>query len=338
MKNLYRKKRPTRDFHHHVLDVLRMNEQQFAQFQGVADHFLGNQVFHEHLPRYPPQKILPSSFQHIVDVDSPSTLAAMMHMEQIAHNDHSIESHMGGGLVEAGRSLFDGLWNLIGFGPELSGWFGFYDYNAPENKPTLEDNKYAAIVQQAYKPIDQRVDSLFGGDWVRDTAMDDDQFSVWVDDSDKQVHVALRGTKLNYADLASDLNIVLSNASGNVPEIRAFLEKVVEKYGDDFVLDVSGHSLGGNELMELFEGDDLEGFDRVNLFNPGVTPTHNLDSAKDAVADERVHFYLNSGDLISNAFVSMIPSERDNVVWVKPTHSPMTNHGVSQWNPDQVEL
>ena len=337
MKNLYKRKRPRRDFHHSGVDVLRMSPEQFSQFQGVANHFLGNKVFHEAIPSHPRKKILPSSFQTIVDVDSPSTLAALMHLEKTAHDDHTLESHMGGGLYEAGNSILNGLWNTVGWGPEYASWFGHYNYDSPENRPTTQDQQYAAIVQQSYKPVGERDDSMFDGDWVRDQDLDDSLFSVWVDEGDKEVHVALRGTKMNYDDLAADWSIIVSNSSGKVDEIREYLEKVVDKY-DGYELDVSGHSLGGNELIEAFEGGEgLEGYGRVNLFNPGYTPTHNLDEAKEAVADDRMHFYLNSGDLLSNTFVSLVPSERDNVTWAKPGHSPLGNHGLAQWNPDDLK-
>ena len=337
MKNLYKKKRPKRNFHQTVIDVLRMSPTQFAQFENVADHFLGKKQFHEALPRRPEKKILPSSFQTIADVGSKGTLAALMNLEKVAHDDENIESHMGGGLWEAGSSIINGLWNLDGWGPEFESWFGFYDYNSPEHKANLADNQYAAIVQQSYKPVDERADTMFDGAWVRDAEMGNDLFSVWVEEDEKQVHVALRGTKLNFDDLGADWNIFMENASGNVDEIREYLQKVVDKY-EGYERDVSGHSLGGNELIEVFEGEDgLEGFDRMNLFNPGHTPTHALEEAEAAVADERMHFYLNSGDLLSNTFVSLIPSERDNVTWSAPTHSPLNNHGLAQWNPDDIK-
>jgi len=327
MENLYKRRFPKRNFHQRVLDVLRMSEQQFAQFQGAAKQFLGESVLHPNLKR-PRNKILPSSLKTIRDLDHPGTLASLMHLEKLAHDDPEKDYHSGGGLAEAATSIFSSLWNTVGLGPEFNSWFNFYDYDSPENRISTEDKEYAEIVQQSYKEKDERVDEI--GDWVRDTDLGNDKFSVWVDQSDDRVHVGLRGTKANMGDIKSDLHILMNNKSGNEQEIYEYLEKVQDKYSDS-MLDVSAHSLGANQLVEVFEKHEDLHYDRVNLFSPGTNPMWALDDSKAAVMDERFYFYLNSGDILSNTFVSLLPSERENVYWSKPTHNPLHNHGISQW-------
>ena len=266
----------------------------------------------------------------IRDVDSPNTLAALMHMEQSAHDDPDNEFHKGGGLTEGASSIFNGLWYSIGLGPEFQNWFGSFDYDAPENKPTAEDNLYAAIVQQSYKPIDDRVDEI--GDWDRVESLDTDRYSTWVDEKDHQVHVAIRGTLGNSADLIADFHVIANNTSGNVDELTEYLEKVKQEYSD-YELDASAHSLGSSELLEAGVNNPELGYERFNLFNPGQNPLWGLDNANAAVQDEKFHWYLNSGDILSNTFVSMI-NENTQVTWAKPGHSPLNNHGIAQWTEE----
>ena len=328
MQNLYKRRIPKRNFHESVIDVLRMSEEQFAQFKNCARHYQGKHILHESIPRRPRQKILPSSFETITNLGSQSELAALLHLENIAHNDHDKEYHSGGGLFDATKSIFRTLWNTIGLGPEFADWFGFFDYEAPENKP--DDKRYAKIIQEAYKPVEERDADL--GDWELDTTLADKNFAVYVDEDDQQVHVALRGTKMNTKDLMSDLKIIATNESGNEDSVVKFLREVEQKY-PEYKLDVSGHSLGGNTLMNVFndkENKDLR-YDRVNLFNPGTSPLADLSAPRDAAENDKLHFYLNSGDILSNTFASVLPSGRENVYWSKPKHSPLANHSIGQW-------
>lgn len=325
MKNLYKRRIPKRSVHENVIDVLRMSPKQFEQFQKVASQYQGVDVLHESILR-PQNKLLPSAIEAVRTVQSPSELAAMIHLEQNAHNDPSKDFHAGGGILETTRSIFSSLWNTIGLGPEFSDWFNFFDYKSPENQ--IDDKRFAEIIQESYKTEDERIDEI--GDWDRDETLSDDTFTVWVDQDDNEVHVALRGTKANTSDIVSDIKILATNVSGNEKEVHEFLKEVQEKY-QGYELDVSGHSLGANTLMNVFEDfKDLD-YDRVNLFSPGTSPIWNLDKAKEAVTDDKMYFYLNSGDILSNTFVSLIPSDRKNVHWSKPTHNPLTNHGISQW-------
>ena len=88
---------PKRSLPETTLDVLRLSENQWAQMKGVARHFLGEQTFHASLPKYPPTKLKPSALRQIVEVDSPSTLAALLHVEEAAHTDPLVDYHKGGG-------------------------------------------------------------------------------------------------------------------------------------------------------------------------------------------------------------------------------------------------
>ena len=320
---------PKRSLPETTLDVLRLSEKQWAQLKGVARHFLGEHTFHASLPKYPPTKLKPSALRQIVEVDSPSTLAALLHVEEAAHTDPLVDYHKGGGLQETTVGLLSSLWNLIGFGPEFA---QIYDHFSDYSKQKMNelDHVYAELVHQSYQPIDKRAKTVH--DWTRMGDYDTDKLSSWQNEEDRRIHVALKGTS-GFSDLMSDVSVLGTNRSGHEQEIQDYLIKLVETF-PDYSFDVSGHSLGARELLNIFVDETnplLEQFDRINLFNVGTTPTHNLDDSREAVADERIHFYLNSGDLLSNTFLSLIPSDRDNVIWSKPSHSAWYNHSLGQW-------
>ena len=334
--NLYKKRFPQKRFEHTVLDVLRLNEQEWTNFRGVAKHYLGETVFHKQVPSTPQIKLLPSSLREIRDVENKNTLAALLHVENAAHKDPSKEYHRGGGLLETSNSILSTLYNLIGFGPEFSSLFETLGWTPPKNRETPLDRYYAKIVQESYRPVADREASIGGGPnmWVRLPRFDNTKFSTWLDREEKRVHVALKGTSTK-ADIWSDLSVLATNRSGHEKEIRDYLRDVTRAYGLNYTFDVSAHSLGATELVNVFQEDDhlLNKYETINIFNPGTTPTHNLDAAKEAVKDDRFHIFLNSGDILSNAYVSLINAD-SHVAWSDATHSPSYNHGINQWVGD----
>ena len=165
-----------------------------------------------------------------------------------------------------------------------------------------------------------------------------EKFTVFQDDRNKRIHIGVRGTKMNMQDLGSDINIIKGNRSGHEEELAKELRDILLHFhnpgsNEPWKFDVSGHSLGGTEIMNIFEGTDdpvLKLVDRINLFNPGMTPTHSLSVPKAAASDPRFHFYLNDADLLSNTMVSLI-HENTPVKWGKTGHNPLSNHGLGQW-------
>ena len=57
---LYKAQMPKRSFEDSVIDVLRLSEEQWGHFRGVAGHWLG-EPFHVDIPKKPPVKLLRSS-------------------------------------------------------------------------------------------------------------------------------------------------------------------------------------------------------------------------------------------------------------------------------------
>lgn len=334
--NMYKKQFPKKSFEHTVLDVLRLNPNEWANFRSVARHYLGEEVFHDSIPRQPPKKLLPSALREIRDVSDQSTLAALMHVEHAAHKDPNKEYHKGGGLAESARSILGTLWNTIGLGPEFDSLFETLGWKPPKNRESAKDRYYAKAVEESYKSIDKRDSQIGGGPnaWLRLPRFDNNKFSVWLDREEKRVHVALKGTS-TASDVWSDLSLLAKNRSGHEKEIRDYLVDVTRAYGLNYTYDVAGHSLGAAELVNVFQEDNpaLNKYEEIMLFNPGTTPTHNLDNAKEAARDPRFHLFLNSGDILSNAYVSLINSD-SNVAWADATHSPSYNHGLAQWVGD----
>lgn len=332
--NLYKKPFPKKSPEDTIIDILRLNEQEFQNFRNVAIQWSGGKTFHDHLPEKPSRKLLPSALKTIQHVDQ-NTLAALMHIENSAHNDISKEYHQGGGLIETGSSILSGLWNMVGLGPEFESLFQTLGWSKP-NRETPYDRYFAKAVQESYKSISKRDDSIGGGQnmWVRLPRFDNKKFSVWLDRPEKRVHVALKGTS-SASDILSDASVILSNTSGHEKEISDYLKDITRAYGDNYSYDVSSHSLGSTELINVFQEDQfqLNKYDRINVFNPGQMPTHSLDNAKEAVKDSRFHFFLNSGDMLSNTFVSLVNSD-SNVAWSDASHNPVYNHSIGQWVGD----
>ena len=327
MENLYKKRFPKRSFDDTVFDVLRMNKSKWDQFQGVAKQFRGGAL-------KPKRKLLPSSVRTIASLDSPSTLAALMHQEKIAHDRTDLEYHMGGGLYETAGSIFSTLWGLTGK-PTYEHWFGHHE-DHQKQKETRRDRRMALGVREAYKQEDERKSI---GDWELLKDLSNNRFAVFKEPKEHYadpniIHVALRGTKGNMEDLWKDAKIIARNNPGDDLEIKNKLVEIAKAF-PEAQLDASGHSLGGNQLVNAFEGyddDELKRYERVNLFNPGTSPFSHLDTHKEAVEDsERMRLFLNTGDVLSNTYTYLIDAERDNVVYSPATHNPLSNHGLAQW-------
>ena len=339
--NLYKQQFPDRTFDEGVIDFLRLSPTEFGNVQGVAKQWLGQSHFHHAISRKPPKKLLPSALEKI-STHNQSTLAALMHLEKKHHDDHEREYHMGGGLWETGTSILNDLWNITGFGPEFNSLLETVGFKKKNTKLTKDEMEYALVVEQAYnKPGErQSID-----DWTLRSDYSTDKFVVYEDPFDKIVHVGIRGTKANVSDVISDLNILAGNTSGHEAELEKELRDVLLHYhnpgsGHEWHFDVSSHSLGALEAMNIFENTDdpvLKRVSEVNLFNPGLSPIHNLDTAREAASNDKFHWYLNSGDLISNTAASVI-NDDTYVRWGDTTHNPLENHSLEQWTDEGEEI
>ena len=327
MRNLYKQQFPSRTPEEHILDVLRLSQDEFGQFQGVAKHWLGLEGM-DGISRYPPTKLRPQSLHTVASTDQ-NTLAVLAHQEEAAHADHKNNFHRGGGLSETFKSIFSGLWRLTPVGFATNWVMDKLDVSPNATPLSEEDHLWADIVHEAYQK--QREREVKGARYV--PSVSTEKIAVYIDNAAKRVHLGVRGTKMNMSDLVSDLHIVAGNKSGHEDEIRQQLTDIIGNFDQSVDFDIAGHSLGGLEVMNIMMGpsnDQLDRIKEVALFNPGLTPTHNLSTAKEAVDDPRFNFYLNTGDLISNGFASLVDSETD-VHWGKAGANPLSNHSLDQW-------
>ena len=329
--NLYKTRFPDRNFHEHSMDILKLDPDQYLLLQGISrDWYLQEGDFPS-----PTQKLLPNSLKTISEVDQ-QTLSALMAMEHTHHSDRSSNFHKGGGLYETGRHALQALWQLSPFSWLKRQLFDTVGHGSPDPGLTAETYLDAGVVSEAYKEDgrDLRIKDL-----EYRASQSSEKMAVYYSPQDHIVYIGVRGTKMNSEDLMSDLKIAKGNKSGHEEEVAQELRDIISQYPEEWKFEVSGHSLGGLEVMIVFMGDldpELGRVGEINLFNPGLSPLHSLDTAKAAAEDPRFNLFLNTGDMISNTMTGFV-NEDSHVHWGKPTANPLSNHSLAQWE-DQTEV
>ena len=333
-----------RDANETALDILSLPDDFYTDhFQRIATHWSGGKKYHEDFPE-PQTKLLPSSLRTISGTDK-HTLAALIGVENAHHQNKSTEFHSGGGLKETTESLFSALWNWSGAGPlwrRVKGVFGKKSTNVPIPP---EDADRARLVEESYKSPAERDDRV--GKWHRIPKYDTSELSVWFNPDIKRFDISVRGTQMNMTDIVSDLHILGGNTSGREDQLESEILDIIKTNtrfsdSDSWDYEFSGHSLGANRLMNILaESTANPIMSRVHdafLYNPGLSPTHNLDILKRATNQDRFHFFLNSGDLISNTAISVRNADsKSEVYYGEPGSSPMANHSIEQWT-QQTEV
>ena len=100
-------------------------------------------------------------------------------------------------------------------------------------------------------------------DWNIDGGLSDKNSVVFVDNRDKEVVIAYRGTDpRNVRDLYTDFQIAIGSYKTIAPtrfqEALAKYEKVKTKYGDDKIV-VTGHSLGSTQSLVVAARKGVKG-------------------------------------------------------------------------------
>ena len=328
MRNLYRKKAPKRTLHESNVDLLRLNEQAYKAVQGVAGQWLGYNTYHESLGDHPPTTLLRNSLERVRTTPK-HVLPLLIHDEQNMHNDHTIDYHSGGGLWDTSKTIFRTLWNLAPISHVLMDLTGQYK----NIELSDADRLYAEVLGEAYKK-EGREEDFKGLEY--DPAVSTEKVAVYRDPDTQTLYIGVRGTTMNTKDLLSDVKIMAGNTSGHEKEVFEQVKNAIDSYDGDWKINVSGHSLGGLEVMNLFTMDkyemdeSMQRVDRVNLFNPGLSPTLNLSQAKEAADNDKFNFYLNTGDVISNTMIEFADdNERTHIQ--PPSLNPLSNHSLSQW-------
>jgi hypothetical protein len=207
--------------------------------------------------------------------------------------------------------------------------------------------KYAQMADQVYKPRGKRsltnsdgssskapklarnnqgvpVAVYQDGGWRYDSSLSSNHIGVYVNDTDKKVVSAFRGTDLSHAgDLVADAAI----ASGTFKISHRFnrmskaWEKVYGKYSD-YEHIVTGHSLGGTTALALHD-KYKDKISESHAFNPGsgldvIDPMR--DMLNESNPDKHAHFIrgdiISNGGINSNAYTSHVyekTNENENV-------------------------
>lgn len=193
--------------------------------------------------------------------------------------------------------------------------FQTWRHNADETwQMTPEDHDMAQMVNQAYKPTDDR-SSPEGWSYLGDRS--DDSHAVYQRGGPvPSYNLAIRGTQ-GVADLLPDVHILsgTQELSEGFQESNDVLQTLMADLGGDWR--VSGHSLGGTKAMMLAEHNGLES----HAFNPGFH----------AAADDRIdttykghHVFVVKGDPISNTILAR--EHPDLKVIPSVSLNPLKNH------------
>ena len=132
----------------------------------------------------------------------------------------------------------------------------------------LNKNQLALFANGIYekKSLKYVNDNLYAGwDLIKEWSKADSK--VFIHSAKKLIVIAFRGTT-NLKDVKDDISILLSTEHKNKrwQKARRLVEKVNDKYADEYKVYVVGHSLGGNlaEFATRHAGNKTVGFSRGN--------------------------------------------------------------------------
>ena len=293
------------------------------------------------------KKVLPSSYQKIVDTEFPMDFNRHLAEEEHRHNDHSQEFHKGGGLGTAINSVLSQTWDQIGGIPVVgtaAHWL--YDSVVTPNYGddlTQMDTWNADVLEQAYnRDVSTRAASIHG--WLRVPRYDTSYLTVYYDPESQQVHVGIRGSKSLYDWYHHNKGILTSQHPGR-EETNRIREDLVQISKDfpNHDLTVASHSLSGAFLTDAFNDASpedtliLNNYDHLLYYNPGSSPLADTESIEKILKDDRVRLFINKSDLINQTYNQMLTDD-NSVVFGEPAFNPLSSHNYSQWASDDQEF
>ena len=322
----------------------RLGKEQFEVLKDIAQHFQGNtNKYSTHLPQRAQKKIKPSSYKFITEAKHPYQLGQILQFQNDQHHDHTSESHLGGGLLEAMNSVGNYAWELYNPLPNsVKSTIDKYYGRDISRKMTKEDRYNADLLTVAYKDQEQRVGEIDG--YTRLPQYDTEYSTAWRSPKG-EISVAIRGSKTFTDWLYHDPLILTRGMPGEdaTNNIQQYLIEIA-KQNPESDITVNSHSLSGSFVQNAFQqaspedAEWLDHYTRLNLFNPGASPFVGTDDIKEFTTDPRVYLYLNRTDLISNAYNAVLPEGFSRASYGQPTYDPVTAHSVSQWVSDQTPV
>lgn len=163
-----------------------------------------------------------------------------------------------------------------------------------------ESKEYAQYSNLSYQSTKKRKT----GNLRYDAKLSNNHVAVYVDDVDKKVVTAFRGTIIiDGGDLIADAAIAVGafNKSHRFREMDAHFQKILDAYGD-YKHIVTGHSLGGSTALAIhdkYKGKIYES----HAFNPGIGLDFGINHDSQEPNSNK-HAYFIHGDPISNAGVN----------------------------------
>ena len=196
-----------------------------------------------------------------------------------------------------------------------------------------KQEEVAAALQQAYKSIEDRKDRV--GDLKRLPGYDTDQIAVW-EQSDGQLLVTVRGTKLNASDLGNDAQI-MGGGEVRSTELQTLLQDLNSR---DAVYDIAGHSLATQFIQNAVRDGDAANADEILLFNPASSPFQKSSYLSEEANDPRYTWFINQGDMVSRGIYQKMNGETlgsDRIHLGPYRWDPLQAHFLDQWVPEEAE-
>ena len=268
--------------------------------------------------RTPKYRVLKNDLRKIVHHEPHRLAREVMHDFRRAKSD----GDLGAGISEAISSVFGESKHLLGI-DKLMEWIG----GGPKHKPLSDKEKdVASAVQQSYKSIADRKSRV--GKLKRLPEYDTDQISVW-QETDKELLVCVRGTKLNWNDLGQDAQIMFGGEVRS-SELQTLLHELDTH---DVTYDLAGHSLGTQYIQNAVKDGDASKADDIYLFNPASSPFQSTDYLQEGANNPKYTYFINQGDIVSRGLYSdMDQDTMDNRVHLGPyRYDPVTAHFMDQW-------
>ena len=229
--------------------------------------------------------------------------------------------HKGAGLWDAIKSLAQEARHLLGVDAFMDSIGLGYEHK----KLSTHQVEAANAVSAAYKSIDKRPDRV--GSMVRLPEYDTDGLAVF-QQTNGQLFVAVRGTKLNKSDLFEDLQI-MGGGEIRSTELQTLLQDL-DNSGLKY--DIAGHSLGTQYVQNAIEDGEGKGVDEVFLFNPASSPFQSDEYLKKMANDEKYQYFINQGDLVSKGIWQKMDSDTLDRVHIGPYRwDPVHCHFLDQW-------
>jgi len=182
-----------------------------------------------------------------------------------------------------------------------------------------EDDKYFKASVGSYKKPDKRKDL---GKFRYDKDLSDNENAVYVNDEDKKVIVAFRGS-VNKKDLMTDLKLAVGGIKNTerYGDTINLVRKVIDMY-PDYKIEFTGHSLGGTLAIEM---NLISPTKKAVVFNAGHTPLR-----KKATHINDIRYYTTKGDVVSNLGLN---SYKDVRIMKGNLQNPIKAHSLSNFKP-----